>query len=82
MSLHKAIISHTTDNSASGTYSRTRTCTMLLDWQTTHMPPSFNKDVGWYKCSGFQEDCLSEDGIYFRFINCVGIKCSDISEEH
>jgi len=35
---------------------------MLLDWQTTHTPPSFNKDVGWYKCSGFQGTCLSEDG--------------------
>jgi len=25
---------------------------------------------------------LSEDGIYFGFINCVGDKCLDIAEEH
>jgi hypothetical protein len=36
MSLYKVIIIHTADNSASGTYSRTRACSILLDWQTTH----------------------------------------------
>jgi len=42
MSLYKVIIKHTTDDSASGTYSRTTACSKLLDWQTTHAPPSFN----------------------------------------
>lgn len=82
MSLYKLIIRHTTDDSASGTYLRTRASSMLLDWRTTHTPPFFNEDVGWYKCSALHGGCLPEDGIYFGFINCVGDKCLGIAEEH